>query len=183
MGGGLDLIRVADDGAGLARDDPAAGLRPPRHQQDRRPRRPGAHHDPRLPRRALASIAAVSSVTLVSRPAEAEIGAQISVRRGRRLGGHGDRRRARNERRACAASSLAPRAAKVPQDARDRDWTLYATGRAVCAGVSRDTFVVTSEGRQALLTAGDGKLRNVIAAGLRAERRRADDAAGRVGRR
>ena len=82
MGGGLDLIRVTDDGAGLARDDlPLAFAR---HATSKI----GALDD--LERittlgfrgEALASVAAVSSVTLVSRPAEAEIGAQISVSEG-----------------------------------------------------------------------------------------------------
>ena len=49
--GGAELIRVVDDGCGIARRRPAAGLRQPRHQQAARRRRPVPHRHARLPRR------------------------------------------------------------------------------------------------------------------------------------
>jgi DNA mismatch repair protein MutL len=164
MGGGLDLIRVTDDGAGLARNDlPLAFAR---HATSKI----GALDD--LERittlgfrgEALASIAAVSSVTLVSRPAEAEIGAQITVSEG-----------AAAEVTATGAArgatvSVRGLFASVP--ARLKFLKTRATEMGRCMQLVEQyalaypeiRFVVTSEGRQALLTAGDGKLRNVIAA-------------------
>ena len=105
MGGGLDLIRVTDDGAGLARDDlPLAFAR---HATSKI----GALDD--LERittlgfrgEALASVAAVSSVTLVSRPAEAEIGAQITVSEGVASDVTSTGATKRNKCQPCAASS------------------------------------------------------------------------------
>ncbi|HEY7093371.1 MAG TPA: DNA mismatch repair endonuclease MutL [Ktedonobacterales bacterium] len=163
MGGGLDLIRVTDDGAGLAREDlPLAFAR---HATSKI----GALDD--LERittlgfrgEALASVAAVSSVTLVSRPAEAEMGAQIMVNEG-----------AASEVTATGAArgtSIAVRGlfASVPARLKFLKTRATETGRCMqlveqyALAYPEIRFVVTSEGRQALLTAGDGKLRNVIA--------------------
>jgi len=164
MGGGLDLIRVTDDGAGLAREDlPLAFAR---HATSKI----GALDD--LERittlgfrgEALASVAAVSSVTLVSRPVEAEIGAQITV-------SEGDA----SEVTATAATrgttvSVRGLFASVPARLKFLKTRATETGRCMqlveqyALAYPEIRFVVTSEGRQALLTAGDGKLRNVIAA-------------------
>ncbi len=164
MGGGLDLIRVTDDGAGLARDDlPLAFAR---HATSKI----GALDD--LERittlgfrgEALASIAAVSSVTLVSRPADAEIGAQITVNEGvaSDVASTG----------ATKGTSVTVRGlfASVPARLKFLKTRATETGRCMqlveqyALAYPEIRFVVTSEGRQALLTAGDGKLRNVIAA-------------------
>jgi DNA mismatch repair protein MutL len=164
MGGGLDLIRVTDDGAGLAREDlPLAFAR---HATSKI----GALDD--LERittlgfrgEALASVAAVSSVTLVSRPVEAEIGAQISVNEG-----------AVSEVNATGAArgttvSVRGLFASVPARLKFLKTRATETGRCMqlveqyALAYPEIRFVVTSEGRQALLTAGYGKLRNVIAA-------------------
>ena len=182
MGGGLDLIRVTDDGAGLARDDlPLAFAR---HATSKI----GALDD--LERittlgfrgEALASVAAVSSVTLVSRPAEAEIGAQITVNEGvaSDVTSTGATRgtsvtRARPLR-------LRSRAAQVPQDARDRDRALHAARRAVRAGLSGDTLRRNQRGTPGAADGGRRQAAQRDRRRLRPERRRADDAAGRVGR-
>ena len=49
--GGKDLIRVADNGKGMAPDDLPAGLHAPRHQQAGRGRRPPPDPDPGVPGR------------------------------------------------------------------------------------------------------------------------------------
>ena len=164
MGGGLDLIRVTDDGAGLAREELSLAFA--RHATSKI----GALDD--LERittlgfrgEALASIAAVSSVSLVSRPAEAEIGAQIMVSEG-----------AASEVTATGATrgtSVSVRGlfASVPARLKFLKTRATETGRCMqlveqyAMAYPEIRFVVTSEGRQTLLTAGDGKLRNVIAA-------------------
>jgi DNA mismatch repair protein MutL len=164
MGGGLDLIRVTDDGAGLARDDlPLAFAR---HATSKIAALDDLERISTLGFRgeALASVAAVSSVTLVSRPAEAEIGAQITVNEGiasevTSIG-------------ATKGTSVAVRGlfASVPARLKFLKTRATETGRCMqlveqyALAYPEIRFVVTSEGRQALLTAGDGKLRNVIAA-------------------
>ena len=164
MGGGLDLIRVSDDGAGLARDDlPLAFAR---HATSKIAALDDLERISTLGFRgeALASIAAVSSVTLVSRPAEAEVGAQISVSEGiaSEVTSTG----------AARGTSIAVRGlfASVPARLKFLKTRATETGRCMqlveqyALAYPEIRFVVTSEGRQTLLTAGDGKLRNVIAA-------------------
>ena len=49
--GGKKLLRVRDDGGGVHKDDLALALSRHAHQQDRPPRRPRGHRQPRFPRR------------------------------------------------------------------------------------------------------------------------------------
>jgi DNA mismatch repair protein MutL len=164
MGGGLDLIRVTDDGAGLAREDlPLAFAR---HATSKIAALDDLERIATLGFRgeALASIAAVSSVTLVSRPAEAVIGAQITV-------SEGDTSEV-TATGAARGTNIAVRGlfASVPARLKFLKTRATETGRCMqlveqyALAYPEIRFVVTSEGRQALLTAGDGKLRNVIAA-------------------
>jgi DNA mismatch repair protein MutL len=164
MGGGLELIRVADDGAGLARDDLSLAFA--RHATSKIAALDDLERITTLGFRgeALASVAAVSNVTLVSRPAEAEIGAQIIVSEG-----------AASEVSATGATrgtSVTVRGlfASVPARLKFLKTRATETGRCMqlveqyALAYPETRFVVTSEGRQALLTPGDGKLRSVIAA-------------------
>jgi DNA mismatch repair protein MutL len=164
MGGGLDLIRVTDDGAGLAREElPLAFAR---HATSKIAALDDLERITTLGFRgeALASIAAVSSVTLISRPAEAEIGAQITVNEGvaSEITSTGAARGASVTVRGLFAS--------VPARLKFLKTRATETGRCMqlveqyALAYPEIRFVVTSEGRQALLTAGDGKLRNVITA-------------------
>ena len=66
--GGMAMIRVTDDGRASRRPVPD-GLPPPRHQQAPHPPGPGRHRHPGLPGEALAAIAAVARVELLTRPA------------------------------------------------------------------------------------------------------------------
>jgi DNA mismatch repair protein MutL len=164
MGGGLDLIRVTDDGAGMLRDDlPLAFAR---HATSKIAALDDLEHITTLGFRgeALASIAAVSTVTLVSRPAQAEIGAQISVCEG-----------VASEVTATGATrgttvTVRGLFASVPARLKFLKTRATETGRCMqlveqyALAYPEIRFVTTSEGRQALLTAGDGKLRNVITA-------------------
>jgi DNA mismatch repair protein MutL len=164
MGGGLDLIRVTDNGAGLRREDlPLAFAR---HATSKISALEDLERITTLGFRgeALASVAAVSNVTLVSRPAEAEVGAQITVSEG-----------VASEVMATAAAqgtSVTVRGLFASVPARLKFLKTRATETGRCLRVIEEyalaypeiRFVVTSEGRQALLTAGDGALRNVIAA-------------------
>ena len=126
MGGGLDLIRVTDDGTGLARDDMPLAFA--RHATSKI----GALDD--LERittlgfrgEALASVAAVARVTLSRVQREAEIGAQISVSEGVTSEVTSTGAPRRNERHGARPLRLRPRTAQVPQDARDRDRALPA---------------------------------------------------------
>jgi DNA mismatch repair protein MutL len=164
MGGGLDLIRVTDDGAGLAREElPLAFAR---HATSKIAALDDLERISTLGFRgeALASIAAVSSVTLISRPAAAEIGAQITVNEGvaSEITSTG----------AARGTSVTVRGlfASVPARLKFLKTRATETGRCMqlveqyALAYPEIRFVVTSEGRQALLTAGDGKLRNVITA-------------------
>jgi DNA mismatch repair protein MutL len=164
MGGGLDLIRVTDDGAGLAREElPLAFAR---HATSKIVALDDLERIATLGFRgeALASVAAVSSVMLVSRPAAAEVGAQISVHEG-----------TASEVTATGAArgttvSVRGLFASVPARLKFLKTRATETGRCMqlveqyALAYPEIRFVVTSEGRQSLLTAGDGKLRNVVAA-------------------
>jgi DNA mismatch repair protein MutL len=164
LGGGLELIRVSDDGAGLTRDELALAFA--RHATSKISALDDLERITTLGFRgeALASIAAVANVTLISRPAQAEIGAQISVAEG-----------VASEVTATGAARgaiVTVRDLFVSVPARLKFLKTRATETGRCLQLVEQyalaypeiRFVVTSEGRQTLLTAGDGKLRNVIAA-------------------
>jgi DNA mismatch repair protein MutL len=164
MGGGLDLIRVTDDGAGLAREElPLAFAR---HATSKIAALVDLERIATLGFRgeALASVAAVSSVTLVSRPAEVEIGAQVTVNEGdvSEVSATG----------AARGTSVTVRGLFASVPARLKFLKTRATETGRCMQLVEQyalaypdiRFVVSREGRQTLLTAGDGKLRNVIAA-------------------
>ncbi len=82
--GGLELVRVGDDGCGIAADAVAAGRGQPRHQQNRAtPTICFASRTLGFRGEALASIAEVSRLVLRSRTGDAEAGAELEV-----AGGH-----------------------------------------------------------------------------------------------
>ena len=65
--GGMTYIRITDDGCGMEPGDVGDGLPPPRHQQDPHGVRPGGHRHPGIPGEALAAIAAVARVEVLTR--------------------------------------------------------------------------------------------------------------------
>jgi DNA mismatch repair protein MutL len=168
-GGGLELIRVTDDGRGI----PAAEL--PLAFARHATSKIGALDD--LERistlgfrgEALASIAAVAHVTLLSRPREAPLGAQLSVDEGR-VGPV-------TSAGASAGTSVTVRGLLAAVPARLKFLKTRATETGHCLHLVEQyalaypdvRFTVLSEGRQAFATAGDGQVLSAIVAvyGLR----------------
>lgn len=169
MGGGLGLIRVTDDGRGIAPDElPLAFAR---HATSKI----GALGDLERIRtlgfrgEALASIAAVARVTLVSRPHDAPSGAQLTAESGA-LG-------ATTPVGAPAGTSVTVRDlfADVPARLKFLKTRATETGHSLhlleqCAlAYPEIRFSATSEGRPVFATPGDGKLFSALVAvyGLR----------------
>nr|MBF6590861.1 DNA mismatch repair endonuclease MutL [Ktedonobacterales bacterium] len=163
-GGGLDLMRVSDDGHGIAADElPLAFAR---HATSKI----GALDD--LERistlgfrgEALASIAAVARVSLVSRPREAQAGAQLTVEGGI----HGPLLPAG----APVGTSITVRSLFASLPARLKFLKTRATETGHCLrqveqyalAYPEVRFTVVSEGRQVFGTPGDGVLLNVLIA-------------------
>ncbi|MBC7221087.1 DNA mismatch repair endonuclease MutL [Candidatus Bipolaricaulota bacterium] len=82
-GGGIDLLRVADDGVGMSRDEMHLAIE--RHTTSKLTHEEDLHHIRTLGFRgeALAAICAVARVTLLSRPGGSEEGHAIRVEEGR----------------------------------------------------------------------------------------------------
>jgi DNA mismatch repair protein MutL len=168
-GGGLDLIRVSDDGNGIAADDMPLAFA--RHATSKIGALSDLEHIVTLGFRgeALASIAAVARVTLLSRPREVTAGAQVSVDEGV-LGQV-------TPAGAPAGTTITIRGLFASVPARLKFLKTRATETAHCLRLLEQyalawpgvRFTAISEGRQVFSTPGDGKLLSAIVAvyGLR----------------
>ncbi|HEX8732537.1 MAG TPA: DNA mismatch repair endonuclease MutL, partial [Ktedonobacterales bacterium] len=163
-GGGLDLIRVVDDGRGIAADE--LGLAFTRHATSKiatlddleRIRTLGFRGE------ALASVSAVARVTLASRAAGAEVGAQLTVEEGRagQILPAG----------APQGTSVTVRGLFSSLPARLKFLKTRATETGHCLRLLEQyamaypgvRFTAVSEGREVFHTSGDGKLLNVLVA-------------------
>jgi DNA mismatch repair protein MutL len=167
--GGLGLIRVTDDGRGIP--TPELPLAFARHATSKigtlddleRIRTLGFRGE------ALASIAAVARVTLVSRPRESETGAQVSAENGTPG--------AITPAGAPAGTSITVRGLFAEVPARLKFLKTRATETGHCLHLVEQyalaypeiRFTASSEGRQVFATPGDGKLVSTLVAvyGLR----------------
>ncbi len=168
-GGGLDLIRVVDDGAGIAAEELPLAFE--RHATSKIATIDDLERIHTLGFRgeALASVAAVARVTLASRARGAAAGAQITVNEGRP---------------GQAVPSGAPEGtsvtvrglfASVPARLKFLKTKVTETGHAIkiveqyALAYPGVRFTALSEGREVFSTTGDGSLLNVIIAvyGLR----------------
>jgi DNA mismatch repair protein MutL len=163
-GGGLDLIRVVDDGRGIAADE--LGLAFVRHATSKiatlddleRIRTLGFRGE------ALASVSAVARVTLASRARGADVGAQLTVEEGRAgpIVAAGAPVGASVTVRGLFSSTPA-RLKFLKTRATETGHSLRLLEQYAMAypGVR---FTATSEGREVFHTSGDGKLLNVLIA-------------------
>src|SRR6185437_8240212 len=168
-GGGLDLIRVSDDGNGIAADDMPLAFA--RHATSKIDSLSDLEHINTLGFRgeALASIAAVARVTLLSRPRDATAGAQVGVDEGA-LGPV-------TPAGAPAGTTITIRGLFASVPARLKFLKTRATETAHCLRLLEQyalawpgvRFTAISEGRQVFSTPGDGRLLSAIVAvyGLR----------------
>ena len=168
-GGGLDLIRVSDDGNGIAAEDMPLAFA--RHATSKIDSLSDLEHINTLGFRgeALASIAAVARVTLLSRPRAATAGVQVSVDEGV-LGQV-------TPAGAPAGTTITIRGLFASVPARLKFLKTRATETAHCLRLLEQyalawpvvRFTAISEGRQVFNTPGDGKLLSAIVAvyGLR----------------
>ena len=168
-GGGLDLIRVSDDGNGIAADDMLLAFA--RHATSKIGSLSDLEHINTLGFRgeALASIAAVARVTLLSRPRAASAGAQVSVDEGA-LGPV-------TPAGAPVGTTITIRGLFASVPARLKFLKTRATETAHCLRLLEQyalawpgvRFTAISEGRQVFSTPGDGRLLSAIVAvyGLR----------------
>ena len=168
-GGGLDLIRVSDDGAGIAADDMALAFA--RHATSKIDSLADLERIATLGFRgeALASIAAVARVTLLSRPRAETVGAQMTVEEGvlSPVTPAG----------APAGTTITIRGLFTSVPARLKFLKTRATETAHCLRLLEQyalawpavRFTAISEGRQVFSTPGDGRLLSAIVAvyGLR----------------
>ncbi len=163
-GGGLDLIRVVDDGRGIPADELPLALA--RHATSKigtlddleRIRTLGFRGE------ALASIVSVAQVTLLSRPREAAVGAQLIVDEGSvgKVTPAG----------AAVGTSVSVRGLFASLPARLKFLKSRPTESGHCLRLVEQyalaypevRFSVTTEGRPALVTTGDDKLLSVITA-------------------
>lgn len=163
-GGGLDLIRVSDDGRGIAAADMPLALA--RHATSKISALDDLERITTLGFRgeALASIAAVAQVTLLSRPATAASGRQL-------IAGDG----VAGPIRAAGApvgTSISVRGLFRAVPARLKFLKTRATETGHCLHLVEQyalaypevRFFVMSDGRQVLATAGDGRLASVLVA-------------------
>ncbi|HZC05806.1 MAG TPA: DNA mismatch repair endonuclease MutL [Ktedonobacterales bacterium] len=163
-GGGLDLIRVVDDGRGIAADE--MGLAFVRHATSKiatlddleRIRTLGFRGE------ALASVSAVARVTVASRARGADVGAQLTVEEGR--AGPVVAAGAPNGTSVTVRglfSSMPARLKFLKTRATETGHSLRLLEQYAMAypGVR---FTAVSEGREVFHTSGDGKLLNVLVA-------------------
>src|SRR5579883_52379 len=162
MNGGLQLIRVTDNGSGIPADELALALA--RHATSKVTQIDDLEHIRSLGFRgeALASIAAVADVTLLSRSRDADQGAQISAQNG-----------ALADVTAAASpvgTSLTVRNLFSAVPARLKFLKSRNTEVSHCLHLLEQyalaypqiRFSVTSEGRQIFATPGDGQLTSVL---------------------
>jgi DNA mismatch repair protein MutL len=162
-GGGLDSIRLTDDGCGLAADELALAFE--RHATSKleddellRIRTLGFRGE------ALPSIASVSDVEMVSRPEGSDAAAAVRLVEGAVV--------ERGERGAPVGTSVTVRRLFARQPARRKFLRSPATESSRIASVVSHyalaypavRFSLALEGRQALLTDGNGELRDAVAA-------------------
>ncbi|HEV8194592.1 MAG TPA: DNA mismatch repair endonuclease MutL, partial [Ktedonobacterales bacterium] len=163
-GGGLELIRVTDDGNGIAPEELQLAFA--RHATSKIGSLGDLERLATLGFRgeALASIAAIARVTLTSRPRGADSGAQIAVDAGAMS--------PVQSAGAPAGTSIAVRGLFASVPARLKFLKTRATETGHCLHLLERyalacpevRFTATSEGRQALATQGDGKLFSVLVA-------------------
>jgi DNA mismatch repair protein MutL len=162
--GGLGLIRVSDDGCGIPSEElPLAFAR---HATSKVQELGDLERIASLGFRgeALASIAAVAGVTLLSRPRAATLGAQMAVVEGEAG--------APTQAGAPAGTTVTVRDlfASVPGRLKFLKTRGTETGRCVhlveqyALAFPEVRFTVVSEGRQVFITPGDGKLASVLVA-------------------
>ena len=162
--GGLGRIRVTDDGCGIVPEELPLAFS--RHATSKIGTLADLEQIRTLGFRgeALASIAAVASVTLLSRPREAAIGAQLTVTEGA-MG-------AVQPAGAAAGTTITVRDlfASVPARLKFLKTRSTETGHALriveqyALAYPEVRFTVQSEGRQVFTTPGDGKLASVLIA-------------------
>src|SRR5579884_3065186 len=157
VGGGLELIRVTDDGRGIPSDE--LPLAVARHATSKIGSLDDLERISTLGFRgeALASIGSVAQVMLLSRPREASIGAQLGVDEGAvgRVTPAG----------AAAGTSVTVRGLFASVPARLKFLKSRATESGHCLRLVEQyalaypevRFTVVSDGRQALNTPGDGR--------------------------
>jgi DNA mismatch repair protein MutL len=164
LDGGLELIRVVDDGCGIAPDElPLAFAR---HATSKIGTLDDLEHVVTLGFRgeALASIAAVACVTVVSRPPDATAGARLSAEEGTvgRVQPAG----------AAPGTSVTVRGlfASVPARLKFLKTRATESGHALrlveqyALAYPEVRFTVLSDGRQVFTSPGDGRLLSVLAA-------------------
>ncbi len=160
--GGLQLIRVSDNGCGIAPDELALALA--RHATSKVAQIDDLEHIRSLGFRgeALASIAAVAEVTLLSRPRGSEQGAQISALNGQL-----------SERSVAAAAegttitvrnlfSAVPARLKFLKSRNTEISHCHHLLEQYALAYPEIRFSVFSDGRQIFATAGDGRLASVL---------------------
>ena len=162
--GGLSSIRVTDDGRGIAADELALALR--RHATSKIATLDDLEHIRTLGFRgeALASIASVARVTLVSRQSGAEVGAQVTSERGEPgpVGAVG----------APAGTSVVVRDLFADVPARLKFLKSRGAETAHCLHLLEQYALaypevrlsLVSEGRLGLMTPGDGRLASALVA-------------------
>ena len=120
--GGVELIRVVDNGCGIAAERIAAGRGEPCHEQDRRRRRFVSRHDAGLSRRGAGVDRRGQPAGASQPPGRCEAGAELEV-----VGGRAEPMRpvgcpVGTTDRSAAAVLQHARAAEVPADARRPRW-------------------------------------------------------------
>ncbi|GHO92965.1 DNA mismatch repair protein MutL [Reticulibacter mediterranei] len=162
MNGGLQLIRVTDNGSGIAADELPLALS--RHATSKVEQIDDLEHIRSLGFRgeALASIAAVAEVTLLSRPRTAEQGAQISASSGKlsditpAASPQGTTLTVRN------LFSAVPARLKFLKSRNTEVGHCHHLLEQYALAYPEIRFTVFSEGRQIFGTPGDGQLSSVL---------------------
>ncbi len=162
MNGGLQLIRVADNGSGIAADELPLALS--RHATSKVEQIDDLEQIRSLGFRgeALASIAAVAEVTLLSRPRAAEQGAQISASNGKlsditpAASPQGTTLTVRN------LFSAVPARLKFLKSRNTEVGHCHHLLEQYALAYPEIRFTVFSEGRQIFGTPGDGQLASVL---------------------